>query len=144
MQRVSGRGRWMGNMVIYVCGVLLLGSAAAKLAHVPAVVTALAANGFEGGKLTIVGVLEILSAALLLVPVLRSVGLVFVSAFLGGAIATHLQHGQSIVPPSLILALIWLGAWLRYGAAVLWSFRRRDTAGEKGEAPNLETGKSLA
>ena len=61
-----------------------------------------------------------LGALLLLVPPTRSVGLLLVSGLLGGAIATHMQHGQSYVGPAVLLVLVWLGAWLRH-PETLWS-----------------------
>ena len=110
-----------GNILIALGGILLLGSATAKLAHIPKVMMQMAAMGFGGNKLLFVALLEIASAFLFLIPLTRSFGLLLVSSYLGGAIATHLQHDQSIVPPSVVLALIWLGLWLRH-REVRWSF----------------------
>ena len=93
---------------------MLVGSSSAKFAHVPAVVTQLDAMGFAGTRLMFIAVLEIVSAVLFLIPLTRSGGLLLVSSFMGGAIATHLQHGESIVQPSFVLLLIWLGTWLRH------------------------------
>jgi hypothetical protein len=112
--------RIVGNILITLISVALLGSAAAKLAHVPAVVSAMSANGVFGDRLTFVGILEVLSAVTLLIPATRSIGLLLISSFLGGAIATHFEHGQSIVPPSFVLVLAWLGTWLRH-PFILWS-----------------------
>jgi DoxX-like family len=82
---------------------MLIGSAGAKSAHVPQVVEQLAAMGFDGGRLTFIAVLEIVSAILFLVSFTRFLGLLLASAFLGGAIATHLQHSQPIVQPAFVL-----------------------------------------
>src|SRR5690349_8949259 len=109
-----------GNVLIYLLGFLLIGSAVAKLAHVPKVVSQLGAMGFDGPRLTFIAILESFCAVLFLIPASRSSGVLLVSAFLGGAIATHLQHGQSIAQPSVILALVWIGAWLRH-PEILWS-----------------------
>jgi DoxX-like family len=57
------------------------------------------ALGFDGSRLMIIAVLEMASAALFLVPKTRPFGLLLVSAFLGGAIAAHLGHGQPPAPP---------------------------------------------
>lgn len=121
-----------GAVLTTLVAVMLLGSASTKFAHVPSVVSELAAAGIAGARLTFVAVLEALSALLLLVPATRSAGLLFVSAFLGGAIATHLQHGQSMVPPSMVLGLTWLGAWLRY-PEMSWSWKHGRPAGGMGE-----------
>ena len=46
--------------------------------------------------------LEIVSAVLFLISFTRSLGLLLVSSFLGGAIATHLPHGQPIYQPAFV------------------------------------------
>ena len=117
---IGRKRQTFGKVLVNMGGVMLIGSAAAKFAHVPQVVSQLGAMGFDGGRLTFIAGLEVVSAVLFLVPFTRSVGLLLVSSFLGGAIATHLQHGQPIVQPSFVLFLIWLGAWLRH-PQILWS-----------------------
>jgi hypothetical protein len=112
--------RAIGTTLIVLGGALLLGSAGAKLAHVPQVVAQMNSVGFSGEKVTFVAILELVSALLFLIPATRSAGLLLVSSFLGGAIATHLQHGQPILPPSIMLMLLWLGAWLRH-PVILWN-----------------------
>lgn len=126
---LSRIGKRTGLALIVLCSVMLLGSASAKLAHVPKVVSQLGAMGFDDGKLLFVALLEVGSALLFLIPATRSFGLMMVSAFLGGAIATHLQHGQSIAGPSVVLILMWSGTWLRH-PEILWSWRRSLVAGQ--------------
>ena len=120
--------RVTGTALIILGAVLLLGSATAKLAHVPPVMNQLAAAGFSPSKVMFIAALEILSAVLFLIPATRSGGVLLVSAFLGGAIATHLQHSQSIVQPSMVLLLIWLGTWLRH-PELLWTLRQTNIKG---------------
>jgi hypothetical protein len=122
--------RRFGAILTTLIAVLLLGSASAKFAHVPSVVTQLAADGIADKRLMFVATLEFLSALLFLIPTTRSAGLFLVSAFLGGAIATHLQHAKSIMGPSIVLALFWFGAGLRHPEILSnWS---RSTAGTGG------------
>ena len=106
-----------------IAGLLLLGSGIAKLAGVPPVVQPLYAYGFTH-TVPLVGALELLSGVLLLVRRTRSFGLVFASAFLGGALATHVQHHEpkECIPAVLVLALVWGGVALRH-PITLWSFR---------------------
>ena len=117
---VSRKRKNAGVGLIILSSILLLGSATAKLAQVAPVMNQLAAQGFSPGKVMFIALLEVLSALLFLIPVTRSAGLLLMSSFLGGAIATHLQHSQSIAGPSVVLLLIWLGTWLRH-PEVLWS-----------------------
>jgi DoxX-like family len=90
----------------------------------------MAALGFPDGKLLLVATLELLSAALFLYPRTRSMGLLVLSSFLGGAICTQVQLGEyaKVGGPSILLSLAWLGTWLRH-PQVLWSLnpRRADT-----------------
>ena len=114
--------RIAGSVLIVLLGLVLASSAIVKFAHVPGVVTTMAASGFANGKLTLVATLELLSAALFLLPRTRSVGLLMLSAFLGGAICTHVQLGEysKVGGPSFLLFLVWIGTWLRHPQA-LWS-----------------------
>ena len=119
---VSRRRRIAGNVLVSLCSVILTLSAAAKLARIPKVVSELGGMGFSDGRLIFIAVLELVCAVLFFTPYLRSLGLLLVSAYMGGAIATHLQHGQSMAQPGIILALIWIGTWVR-DPQILWSLR---------------------
>lgn len=110
-----------GGTVVTVGGILLLLSAATKLAYYSTGATELRAFGFNNTKLTLIAVLEALCSVLLLAPVTRSLGLLLVCSYMGGAIATHVQHDRSILQPAVVLFILWFGAWLRH-PEVLWSF----------------------
>lgn len=120
----SAARRKTGNVLMVFGGLVLLGSAAAKLAHLPPVVAQMSGNGFSGIRLEIVAILEVVSAVLFLVPLTRSAGLLMTSAFLGGAIATHLGHGEPVFGPAIVLTVLWLGTWLRH-PEILWSAQAR-------------------
>lgn len=123
-----GKARRIAGLVLICLGsIVLIGSAGAKFAHVPKVVNELGAMGFENGRLTMIAVAEIISALLFLLPFTRSIGLLLASAYMGGAIATHVQHGQPFIQPAMILALLWAGAWLRH-PQVLWSMNPSSTS----------------
>jgi hypothetical protein len=118
----GGRGR-AGTILIYLLSFVLVGSAVVKFVQIPKVALQMAAMGFEGSRLTFIAVLEVASAILFVYPRTRSLGLLMVSAYLGGAIATHVGHNQPPFPPAIVLALFWLAAWLRH-PEVLWSINR--------------------
>src|SRR5215470_6203914 len=113
--------RIAGNILIFLPGLVVAMSSLVKFAGVPGVVHNMAADGFFGGKLTLVASLEILSAALFLFPRTRPFGVLVLSSFLGGAICTHVQMGEygKGIGPSILLALAWVGIWLRHPQA-LW------------------------
>jgi hypothetical protein len=121
----SGNARALvGNILINLLGVALVGSAIAKFARAPKLTSQLAMLGFDGGKLMFIAVLELASAVLLLIPRTRAIGLLFASAYLGGAMATHLGHNLSPIQPAIVLVLLWVGAQLRH-PEVLWSFHNQ-------------------
>jgi hypothetical protein len=112
-----------GAILIFLPGLALGVSGILKFAGVPGVVHTMALAGFTGGRLILVATLELVSAALFLYRPTRSFGILFLSAFLGGAICTHVQMGEisKAAGPGLILALAWIGTWLRH-PEMLWSF----------------------
>jgi hypothetical protein len=87
-----------------------------KFSGVLGVVHQMAHAGFIGGKLVIVATFEVLSAELFLYPMTPSFGFVFLSAFLGGAVCTHVQMGElpGVVPAGMLPRLAWLGTYLRH------------------------------
>src|SRR5215467_4267953 len=113
--------RIVGNLLIFLPGLAVTTSSIVKFAGVPGVVHNMAADGFSGGKLTLVATLEILSAALFLFPRTRSFGVLMLSSFLGGAICTHVQMSEYAkgIGPFILLTLAWVGVWLRHPQA-LW------------------------
>lgn len=116
----SGR-RIAGTSLIILSGSAVSLSAIVKFLGVPAVVQKMAIAGFSGRKLLLVASLEIVSATLFLYRRTRPFGLLFLSAFLGGAVCSHVQMGQyaDAGGPRMILALAWLGTWIRHPQS-LW------------------------
>ena len=62
----------------------------------------------------LLGIVELTSVILFTIPRTGVLGLLLLSSYLGGAIATHLQHGQSVIFPAAIEALVWITALIRY------------------------------
>jgi len=114
-----------GLVLIYLGALVLVASSITKFAHLPPVEAQLTTAEFGGQKILLVASLEILSAALFLVPKTRSIGILVISAFLGAAFAAHVETGEyaSGVAPAMLLCICWLGAWLRC-PKVLWSLDR--------------------
>src|SRR5207237_2567313 len=96
-------------------------SASGKLLRAEAVVEAMSGWGL-GDYVVLIGAGELVSAVLFLIPRTHSLGLLLLSAYMGGAIVTHMQHGEAFVAQSVILALVWVAGYLRH-PEVLQSFR---------------------
>src|SRR5436190_24092294 len=79
---------------------LLTLSAVGKIVGVKPVGEAFEKFGLKNNML-LIGIGELASAWLFLIPRTSSLGLLLLSAHLGGAIATHLQHGESYIVPAV-------------------------------------------
>lgn len=125
-----------GNVLIFLPGIAVLFSEAMKFLHVPAVVHQMASAGFGGGKLLLVATLGSTSAALFLFPRTRSIGLLLLSSFLGGAICVHVQQGRFAagLAPSTLLALAWIGTYMRH-PQMLWSLSEFVSATGRAHEP---------
>lgn len=75
--------------------------------------------GLSGATYSLMGIIEILSVILFLIPRTGILGTLLLSSYLGGAIATHLQHQQNIVFPMAIEALVWITAVVRFPELLL-------------------------
>lgn len=73
-----------------------------------------AAIGIDAGTTRILGVIEMISVILIIVPRTGVVGTLLLIAYLGGIIATLLQHHQPFVMFIVIQLLIWITAALRF------------------------------
>lgn len=81
----------------------------------------------------VIGVGELASAILLLVPRTSSLGLLLTSGFWGGAICLHMSKGEPFVLQSVFLIITWVGAYLRVpGAFSSLSDRSKSTPKRAG------------
>ena len=102
-----------GLVLIWLVGLVLTASAFAKMARPAELVAQMEASGFAEVLLPL-AVVEVVSAALLLIPLTRRVGFLLCTAYLGGAIAVHVGGdglGEAI-PAAVLQALLWTGATL--------------------------------
>jgi hypothetical protein len=56
--------------------------------------------------------MEIIFAALFLLPKTRKIGFILLSCYFSGAIGTDLSHGEDIVAAATPLILVWIAALL--------------------------------
>lgn len=70
--------------------------------------------GLTPAHLKIIGAIELISIILFIIPRTGILGTLLLAAYMGGGIATHLTHGQSIIAPVLIQAFVWIVAVVRF------------------------------
>jgi hypothetical protein len=124
-----------GNSLIHVSGGVLLISSFVKFLHPAKVVAYMGFLGYSGDTLYLIAAVEMLIALLFLRRSTRWMGLLLVSAYLGGAIAAHIayhpltgtapillfnfhHHFLGSLPPAVVLAAAWIGFRLRHPEAI--------------------------
>jgi len=91
-----------------------LGSAAGKLIGNEETIKAAISFGLDAETFLMVGVVELLCLLLFIIPRTGVIGTFLLAAYMGGAIATHLEHGVSIVAPCVIQAILFMVAFYRF------------------------------
>ena len=83
--------------------------------------------GFTESEVTLIGIGELVSVLLFLIPKTSSAGLLLLSAYFGGAIATHMQQpageGDNYMGAAIFLIVVWVIAIIRT-PGVLASFKK--------------------
>ncbi len=93
---------------------MLLASATDKILGSEHALQMTASFGISAATSRALGIIELTSALLFLYNRTALLSLLMLSSYLGGAIATHLQHQQNILFPMAIEALIWIAAAVRF------------------------------
>jgi hypothetical protein len=75
-------------------------------------------------QVRLIGIGELVTAILLIVPWTASLGVLLASAFWGGTICLHMSKGELYLMQSGLLLATWLGAYLRL-PSMFSSFSRR-------------------
>lgn len=107
---------WTGRIVSALPIVGLAMSTAMKLSHRPDFVAQWTGHlGFREATLSSVGLLELLCVALYAIPQTSLIGALLLTAYLGGATASHVRIGDPFVAPVVLGVLAWAGLFLRDG-----------------------------
>jgi hypothetical protein len=113
MTQGTKRGRTVFAAVLTgLVALLLTVSAALKLFAVAPLPGQMETWGL-GGWRVVIGLGELVSAALFVNPRTAELGTLLLSAYLGGAIVTHMQHGEPFIIPAVVLLAVWTTAVLR-------------------------------
>lgn len=123
-QNSISKGRKIsGWILVGLIGALLIMSAYMKLMGGEQVAANFARYGLDGRQI-LIGTGELIAALLFIIPKTSSLGVLLVSAHIGGAIATHMEHGEMFIFQAVILLLVWIANWLR-NPEMLSSFSKK-------------------
>jgi hypothetical protein len=106
---------WVGWIVSLAPVLIVLSSARWKLTEDPWYVREFARIGWQTTALPILASLQLGAIALYLIPPTAVLGVVLLTGYLGGAIASYVRIGEWYPPlvPFTTAALAWLGLWMR-------------------------------
>jgi hypothetical protein len=108
---------WMGRVLTGLPMALLGFDGLMKVMSVPEVVEASGKLGFGPSTLRVLGMIEIVSLLLAMSRRTRIFSAVLVTAYLGGAVCTHVRQGDPlfthVLAPIYVAVAIWGGLYLR-------------------------------
>jgi hypothetical protein len=114
----SGAARRAGLALSAVAVLFLLFDSAGKLLAVQAVVDGTVSLGYPASSVRPLGVILLACVTLYVVPRLSVLGAVLLTAYLGGAVATHVRVASPLLThtlfPVYVAALLWGGLVLRH------------------------------
>jgi len=99
-------------VVTVLAAAMVILSGIMKLTKSEQVMTVLINVGV-GEYVTLLGIMEIAFMGIFLFPKTRKIGLILLSCYFSGAIATELSHGGPVMNAAMPLMLVWIAAFLQ-------------------------------
>jgi hypothetical protein len=117
---------WAGRVISAIPVLLMLLSAVMKLIKAAPVVQGLPKYGYPESQIVTIGVLELLSCIVYLIPNTAVLGAIVMTGYLGGATATNFRVGDpSYIVTVLLGVFVWGGLFFREARVrALIPFRR--------------------
>jgi hypothetical protein len=109
----SGKQIWTGRVIAVLLVLFLLVDAMGKVLRLAPYVEGTARVGFPDGALVPLGVVLLACTLLYAIPRTAVAGAVLLTAYLGGATATHVRMGEPFVFPVVFGVLVWAAVYLR-------------------------------
>lgn len=110
---VSKKMLWAGYIMSGLPVLMLLMSAVMKFVKPAPVVEGFGHLGFPEHLAFPLGILEITSTVVYLIPRTSVLGAILLTGYLGGATVTHLRVGDPFFAPVILGVLVWGGLYLR-------------------------------
>lgn len=117
MEPVAIQQLWAGRILSGLAVAFLLFDVVGKLLRVTPVVDGTIQLGYPEKAVPTLGILLALGIVLYLVPQTTVIGAIYLSAYLGGAVATHFRVGNPLAThvlfPVYVALFLWVGLALR-------------------------------
>src|SRR5215510_8679062 len=113
------RAPWGGRIISGLAVAFLIFDSVGKLLQVQPVIDGTLELGYPRDVVFSLGVILLSSVLAYLIPQTSVLGAILLTAYLGGAVATHVRVGNPLFThvlfPTYLGVLIWLGLYLREG-----------------------------
>jgi len=109
----SKKMQWAGYIASGLPALLLVFSGVAKLILPEGMPEEFTRLGYPVGTAAGIGIVELLCAALYIIPRTSVLGAILLTGYLGGATATHVRIGDLFIMPILVGVVLWAGLYLR-------------------------------
>jgi hypothetical protein len=110
---VSQKVLWAGRVISALPVLLLLGTGLFGLCRPALAAQGLVRYGYLESALLPVSIAEITCTLIYAIPKTSVLGAVLLTAYLGGAVATHVRAGEAFYLPVITGILVWVGLFLR-------------------------------
>ncbi len=105
---------WTGRVISAIPVLLMIFSAVMKLIKAAPVVQGMPRYGYPESQIVTIGVLELLSCIVYVIPNTAVLGAILMTGYLGGATATNFRIGDpSYVMTALLGVFVWGGLFFR-------------------------------
>jgi len=111
--QISSKMIWAGRIVSGLVVVMMVFSAVMKILKPDEVVTEFTRLGYPETVVIGIGILELLCAVVYSIPRTSYLGAILLTAYFGGATATHVRIGDVFIWPVIGGVLTWAGLYLR-------------------------------
>lgn len=105
--------RYTGYVLTALSALFLFFSASGKFFKPEGMEVNVTPLGWRMDQMTTLGIVEVACVILYLIPQTAVFGAVLITAYLGGAVATHARIGDPFYFPIILGIVVWLGIYLR-------------------------------
>jgi hypothetical protein len=112
---VSKASLWTGRILSTLAVLLFVAGGMFGILKPAAAMQGFAHYGYPDGVLLRLLIVEIVCGVLYAIPQTSIFGAILLTAYLGGATATHVRAGEPFFLPIVVGIVVWLGVYLRDG-----------------------------
>lgn len=104
----------MTRIITGIIGILFITTAAIKFSGSEMASEMAQGLGVNTTTLILIGIVELISVILFMIPRTGIPGTLLLVAYMGGAMVAHIINGDSFIFPAVIQVLVWFTAYLRF------------------------------